>query len=75
MCSYAAASNIFNIVYFRIGTNYFHQGIRKHIPIVHWKELRRPLVICVASKRAGAELEENIQSLNLVEGVDFYRFN
>ena len=59
----------------RVGTKYFHQGIRKHIPIVHWKELKRPLIICVASKRAGSELEDNIQSLNLIEGVDFFRFN
>ena len=59
----------------RIGTQYFHQGIRKHIPIVHWKDLQKPMIICVASKRAGVELEENIQSLNMEEGVDFFRFN
>jgi hypothetical protein len=41
----------------------------------YWKELKRPLIICVASKRAGSELEDNIQSLNLTEGVDFFRFN
>ena len=45
------------------------------LPVVHWKDLRKPLIICVAAKRAGEELEQNIQSLNLVEGVDFYRFN
>jgi hypothetical protein len=33
------------------------------------------MIICVASKRAGGELETNIKRLNMLEGIDYYHFS
>lgn len=56
------------------GHQYFLHSIRKHIPIISYKDVTGPLIICVGSKRYHGELETNVQSLNLVEGVDYYHF-
>lgn len=54
---------------------YFHQGSRRRIPIVHFTSVRPPLIICVAVKGRGGELRDNLNSLGLVEGVDYYHFS
>ena len=58
----------------KIGTRYFCQKSRRHIPVIDFKEAVGPIIICVASKRSGALLEENIQSLRLTEGIDYFHF-
>jgi glycosyltransferase involved in cell wall biosynthesis len=59
------------------GLSYFCESIKKHVPIIHFSEAKPPFVVCVASKRAGDELEQNIRSVpgDLVEGVDYIHFN
>jgi glycosyltransferase involved in cell wall biosynthesis len=58
----------------KIGTKYFCNKIRKHIPVINFKNVTKPLIICVASKRCGGELERNIEELQLQEGIDYYHF-
>lgn len=59
----------------KIGTKYFCRETGRHIPIVHYKDASdAPIIICVASKRAGGDLEKNVASLNLREGVHFLHF-
>ena len=58
----------------KVGRTYFIQGIRKHVPVIHYTEATPPLLICVGSKRFGGDLEANIAFLNLKEGVDYYHF-
>jgi hypothetical protein len=57
--------------------NYYCESIKRHIPVIHFSEAKPPFVVCVASKRAGDALEQNIRSVDatLVEGVDFIHFN
>jgi len=61
----------------KIGTTFFCNFIRKRIPIISYKEVTKPFIICVGTKRTGAGpsgLEANVNSLGLVEGVDFFYF-
>lgn len=53
---------------------YHFQKTRANLPIVHFRDGRPPFVICVASKRAGSELEAIIAGLGLVEGIDYFHF-
>ncbi len=43
------------------------------VPIVHFTDAVRPFIVCVAMDRGGG-LEENVRSLGLTEGVDYYHF-
>ncbi|KAM4692195.1 queuosine-tRNA galactosyltransferase-like isoform 1-T2 [Rhinophrynus dorsalis] len=45
------------------------------IPILHFQEAKSPFVVCVKLDLTGGGFEENLKSLNLVEGVDYYHFN
>ncbi|XP_057700408.1 queuosine-tRNA galactosyltransferase isoform X1 [Corythoichthys intestinalis] len=45
------------------------------IPILHYKDASPPFIICVKMDMTGGVLEENLNSLQLKEGVDFYHFN
>uniref|UniRef100_A0A3P8SY06 UDP-GlcNAc:betaGal beta-1,3-N-acetylglucosaminyltransferase-like 1 n=1 Tax=Amphiprion percula TaxID=161767 RepID=A0A3P8SY06_AMPPE len=45
------------------------------IPILHYKVASAPFVICVKLDMTGGILEENLNSLQLKEGIDFYHFN
>ncbi|CAG06068.1 unnamed protein product, partial [Tetraodon nigroviridis] len=45
------------------------------IPIVHFKAASAPLIICVKLDMTGGILEENLSSLHLKEGSDYYHFN
>ncbi|XP_072259693.1 queuosine-tRNA galactosyltransferase [Pyxicephalus adspersus] len=58
---------------------YTHEESEKRpkpkIPILHFTEAKPPFIICVKLDLTGGGLEENLQSLNLKEGVDYYHFN
>ncbi|XP_065898682.1 queuosine-tRNA galactosyltransferase-like isoform X3 [Dysidea avara] len=45
------------------------------VPIIHFTEARPPLLICVKWGLTGGGFEENLASLNLVEGRDYYLFS
>ena len=42
------------------------------LPVIHFRDVKPPLLICVAMGRTGGELEKNIASLGLKEGVDYW---
>lgn len=57
-------------------SKYYCAESGKTVPIRHFTQSTGdPIIVCVASKRAGCgDLEANIASLGLKEGVDFYHF-
>lgn len=59
----------------KVGMTYYIRSCKKHIPVVHFMDATPPIIICVASKRTGGELEENIKKLGIVEGIDYYHFS
>lgn len=58
----------------KVGRTYFLRAIRKHVPVIHYTDAVPPLLICVGSKRFGGNVELNIASRGLKEGVDYYHF-
>ena len=58
----------------KIGAPYFNNYIRKNIPIIDYREVVPPFIVCVGMKRSLGDLERNVESLGLVEGVDYYYF-
>ncbi|KAM4594180.1 queuosine-tRNA galactosyltransferase [Fundulus diaphanus] len=51
------------------------QRPKPKVPILHYKEATGPFIICVKLDMTGGVLEENIKSLQLKEGTDYYHFN
>ncbi|XP_078081551.1 queuosine-tRNA galactosyltransferase isoform X2 [Mustelus asterias] len=45
------------------------------IPIYHFTEAKPPFIICVKLDLTGGGFEENLNSLKLKEGVDYYHFS
>ncbi|XP_063312123.1 UDP-GlcNAc:betaGal beta-1,3-N-acetylglucosaminyltransferase-like protein 1 [Pelobates fuscus] len=45
------------------------------IPVIRYQDAKPPFIICVKLDLTGGGFEENLKSLNLKEGVDFYHFN
>ncbi|XP_071783839.2 queuosine-tRNA galactosyltransferase isoform X2 [Centroberyx gerrardi] len=45
------------------------------IPVLHYKEASSPFIICVKLDMTGGVLEENLKSLQLREGADYFHFN
>lgn len=45
------------------------------IPIVHFKVAAPPFIICIKLNLTGDSFENNLSSLNLTEGVDYFHFN
>ncbi|XP_051889265.1 UDP-GlcNAc:betaGal beta-1,3-N-acetylglucosaminyltransferase-like protein 1 isoform X2 [Pristis pectinata] len=45
------------------------------IPICHFMEAKPPFIICVKLDLTGGRFEENLNSLKLKEGVDYYHFS
>ncbi|XP_041839996.1 UDP-GlcNAc:betaGal beta-1,3-N-acetylglucosaminyltransferase-like protein 1 isoform X2 [Melanotaenia boesemani] len=45
------------------------------VPILHYKDASGPFIICVKLDMTGGVLEENLNSLQLKEGKDYYHFN
>lgn len=58
----------------KIGMDFFCNYTRKHIPVIDYKDVTPPFIVCVGSKRYSGELEENIKLLNFVEGRDYFHF-
>jgi len=59
----------------KIGTTFVQPYTNFKVPIIHFSEAIPPIVICVTLDRTNGEFENNLKSLNLVEGVDYYHFN
>ncbi|XP_041961154.1 UDP-GlcNAc:betaGal beta-1,3-N-acetylglucosaminyltransferase-like protein 1 isoform X1 [Alosa sapidissima] len=45
------------------------------IPVMHFKDSSAPYIVCVKLDMTGGVLEENLHSMQLTEGVDYYHFN
>lgn len=58
----------------KVGRSYFSSVTRVHIPIVHYRDVRPPFIVCVGSKKAGGFLEKNIEECNFIEGRDYFHF-
>ncbi|XP_048347428.1 UDP-GlcNAc:betaGal beta-1,3-N-acetylglucosaminyltransferase-like protein 1 isoform X4 [Sphaerodactylus townsendi] len=48
---------------------------KPRIPIIHFRDASPPFIICVKLDLTGGQLEENLNQLNLKEGVDYHHFN
>ncbi|XP_064423702.1 queuosine-tRNA galactosyltransferase isoform X2 [Latimeria chalumnae] len=48
---------------------------KPRIPVQHFNQAIPPFIICVKLDLTGGGLEDNLNSLNLQEGVDYYHFN
>nr|XP_039262371.1 UDP-GlcNAc:betaGal beta-1,3-N-acetylglucosaminyltransferase-like protein 1 [Styela clava] len=49
--------------------------VKPRVPILHFSKAVKPFVICMKLDLTGGEFEKNLNSLNLVEGVDYFHFN
>lgn len=58
----------------KIGTMFESAALNVRAPIVHWREVPAPVVVCVARGRTGGELEANVRTVGLTEGVDCWFF-
>ncbi|XP_023718290.1 UDP-GlcNAc:betaGal beta-1,3-N-acetylglucosaminyltransferase-like protein 1 isoform X1 [Cryptotermes secundus] len=60
----------------KVGKTYSppHQSQRA-IPILHFRQVTPPLVICVKLDLTGGSFEENLKSLKLQEGIDYIHFS
>ena len=58
----------------KIGMDFFCNSIRKRLPVVDYRQVTPPFIVCVGSKRYSGELEHNIKSLHFVEGRDYFHF-
>uniref|UniRef100_W5N9B8 UDP-GlcNAc:betaGal beta-1,3-N-acetylglucosaminyltransferase-like 1 n=1 Tax=Lepisosteus oculatus TaxID=7918 RepID=W5N9B8_LEPOC len=48
---------------------------KPRIPVKHFRDASPPFIICVKLDMTGGVLEDNLRSLNLKEGLDYYHFN
>ncbi|CAH1795398.1 unnamed protein product [Owenia fusiformis] len=48
---------------------------RPKVPIIHFSQAKPPIVICVKQALTSGSFEENLASLGLTEGRDYYHFN
>ncbi|KAL8579350.1 hypothetical protein ACOMHN_026715 [Nucella lapillus] len=48
---------------------------KPNIPIVHFTQVKPPVIICVKLNLTNGGFEENLKSLNLQEGLDYIHFN
>lgn len=58
----------------KIANGVYDQRGRRHVPVTHFSDAKPPLVICVSMGRTGGALEQNVRSLGLTEGVDYWHF-
>lgn len=59
----------------KIGKDYHQAYTNLKVPVVHFSQVKPPLIICVSLDRTDGQFEANLASLNLVEGVDYFHFN
>nr|XP_008102515.1 PREDICTED: UDP-GlcNAc:betaGal beta-1,3-N-acetylglucosaminyltransferase-like protein 1 isoform X4 [Anolis carolinensis] len=48
---------------------------KPRIPVLHFRDASPPFIICVKLDLTGGQFEENLNLLELKEGVDYYHFN
>ncbi|XP_075435778.1 queuosine-tRNA galactosyltransferase isoform X3 [Ascaphus truei] len=48
---------------------------KPQIPVHHFKDAKPPFVVCVKLDLTGGGFEDNLNSLKLQEGADYYHFN
>ncbi|XP_039598815.1 UDP-GlcNAc:betaGal beta-1,3-N-acetylglucosaminyltransferase-like protein 1 [Polypterus senegalus] len=48
---------------------------KPRIPVRHFKDSSPPYIVCVKLDMTGGVLEENLHSLNLEEGRDYFHFS
>ncbi|XP_056405503.1 UDP-GlcNAc:betaGal beta-1,3-N-acetylglucosaminyltransferase-like protein 1 isoform X3 [Hyla sarda] len=48
---------------------------KPRIPVLHFTEAKPPFIICVKLDLTGGGFEDNLRSLNLTEGEDYYHFS
>lgn len=53
----------------------YKRRVLKKIPVIHFKQVKPPLIVCVKLDLTDGQFEKNLKSLNLVEGVDYFLFN
>jgi hypothetical protein len=54
---------------------YYCRTTQLRIPIIHFSQAVPPIICCVSMGRTDGELEANIKTLHLVEGVNFWHFS
>ncbi|XP_071533180.1 queuosine-tRNA galactosyltransferase-like [Panulirus ornatus] len=63
----------------KIGPFYTYEKSKRKmkpkIPIIHFKEVKPPLIICMKLGLTGGVFEENLVSMQLKEGIDYFHFN
>lgn len=59
----------------KIGTHYENPLTGVDIPIVHYSELKPPVVCCVALGRTTGVFEDNVKSMCWECGKDYWYFN
>ncbi|XP_045600672.2 queuosine-tRNA galactosyltransferase [Procambarus clarkii] len=63
----------------KIGSFYTYeeswQKLKPKVPIIHFKEAKPPLIICMKMELTNGVFEENLASLQLREGTDYFHFN
>ncbi|KDR09975.1 UDP-GlcNAc:betaGal beta-1,3-N-acetylglucosaminyltransferase-like protein 1 [Zootermopsis nevadensis] len=59
----------------KVGKMYSPPNQSRHIPIIHFTQVKPPVVICVKLDLTGGSFEENLKSLKLQEGTDYIHFS
>ncbi|KAF2355558.1 Glycosyltransferase 2-like [Trinorchestia longiramus] len=63
----------------KIGKFYTHEESEERpkprVPILHFRSAVPPFIICVKLGLTGGQFEQNLASLELTEGKDYYHFN
>ena len=52
-----------------------HKRPKPTVPIIHFSEVKPPVIICMKLNLTGGGFETNLNSLGLKEGKDYYHFN
>lgn len=52
-----------------------NEECHSRIPIIHFSNAIPPFIICVKLNLSNGSFEENLKTLNLMEGIDYYHFN
>lgn len=64
----------------KIGKSFHHydpqlrRDVSPPVPIISYRDAKPPLIICMKLNLTNGEFEENLKSLNLVEGMDYVLF-
>jgi len=67
-------SIMFDIDPKKIKNGYNNPNLKRVIDVVHFTEAKPPFITCVALDRTGGAFEQNLASLNLKEGKDYFHF-